>query len=365
MTLSPSRFIESRGTLGRARTWVFNFGEFDIIASIVRPDEQVIHVGGTHTDSPLPQQKWPSLDAAIDKVTAKAQDMEAKCRIHELPYAGCKFGIFVSNTALLRGLKRKDLFGRLAEVLNNFDGLVYTGADVNTSLFDIRGVFQVSPWVLGKPKDDGGSGDPSDYTADAIVRLHTDLMQFIHPESPELSGKRIAIKGAAGKVGSAIVARHYGNVNLRVADINDGVDGLPRILRLYPSVETRPPEFIHRTHADIFCPADSTITLPDRTTVDELRCLAIIGPANDQNRTPEFENVLFQRGILHPSMNGALENGAGLLAVLDELEEGGFSRDRLTGKINALVAKTVEICQESRARQVPPHFIIEDRYLRR
>ena len=363
MTLSPSTTLKSPPSiLPPVETDTFKFGGFDIIASIVRPGEDVIHIGGTHTDSLRPEQRWPSLEAAVDKVSAKARDMEIKCRIHCPEYAGCKFGIFVSDSSYLTGLKRKDLFARLAEVLNYYGGRVYTSADVNTGLIDLRGTLEHSDWVLGKAKEYGGCGGPSVFTGDAIVRIQERLMPLLYPSDPKIDGKIIAIKGAAGKVGRTIVRLLFEkNASLAIADIDK--EGIKELRTLYRSLELRNPDYIHRTHeAAIFCPADSTMTLPDQKTVEQLRCKAIIGPANDQNRKPELEDALLKRRILHPSMSGALENGAGLLAVIDELEQGGFSPERLEKKIQDLVSKTLFVCERSRERDVPPQRILEDMY---
>jgi len=366
MKLSPD---VTRCTKNKRRetvqTHVFHFSNFSVIASAVRPDDDVIHIGGTHTDSPHLSQKWSSLEEAIEKVSAKANDMEDKNRIHGTGYAGCKFGIFAHDPSCLRGPQRAELFKHLGQVLDFYGGRLYTGADVETDLFDLMVILQVCPWVLGKPLRYGGCDDPSKYTANAIVQIQKKIMPIIRPASPEFRGKRIAIKGAAGKVGRFIVMNLFREgANLAVADLN--IDGIEEIRHAYPGVEPRHPDAIHMTHAPIFCPADTTVTIPNRLTVDQFRCDAIIGSANDQNRSSELEDLLFYRDkrILHPSINGALENGAGLLAVVNELKEGGFSQQALEANIEQLVQKTVDICSEAIQRNIPPYKIVEERYLK-
>lgn len=105
------------------RTHVFSFGEIKIIISVVRPDEDIIHIGGIHTDSPHPMQRWKSLDEALVKIRAKAVDMEVKARIHDPRYEGMKGGIFAPER-YLRGEKRAELFKRLGVALNYFKGRV-------------------------------------------------------------------------------------------------------------------------------------------------------------------------------------------------------------------------------------------------
>lgn len=363
--------------------------EFYIIASIVRPDEDVVHLGGTHTDSVYALQKWQTLQDACEKIAAKAHGMEIKNRIQELTCAGCKFGIYVPHDSMrvLKGMCRMELFKRLGEVLNAYNGRVCTGADVNTDLFDLMTTLNHSPYVFGKPPQYGGCGDPSWYTAEGIVRLQKEiLLRFLAPYSPVITGKRIIIKGAAGKVGREIVPRLYDEgVNLVVADINE--KGINEIRHRYKGVEVQTPWNIYKIDGHVYCPADSTVTIPDMETAKEFFSSrldtafegkeyfhrAIIGPANDQCRSEEVDWWLFENHILHLSMGGELENGGGVIAVDDEREEGGFVRERVIAKIiggtyegktyTGLVPKGILVCEESIRRKVSPWTIVKEMFL--
>ena len=72
---------------------------------------------------------------------------------------------------------------------------------------------------------------------------------------------------------------------------------------------------------------------------------------------------MFKRKILHISRSGVFENGGGLLAVTDELEEGGYDPFRLESTIDSRVAVAVEIVRESRQNNVSPWTIIKERFL--
>lgn len=362
--------------------------QFFIIASIVRPDEDVPHIGGTHTDSMHIQQKWQTLQDACEKIAAKAHGMEIKNRIQELTCAGCKFGIYVPNDSIriLRGTSRIELFKRLGEVLNVYNGRLCTGADVNTDLHDLMATLTVTSYVLGKPAQYGGCGDPSWYTAEGVVRLQKEmLLRFLAPYSPVITGKKIIIKGAAGKVGREIVPRLYDEgVNLVAADINE--KGINEIRHRYKGVEVQPPWNIHKVDGHIYCPADSTVTIPGIETAKEFFSnridgsegreyfhRAIIGPANDQCRSEEIDQWLFENHILHLSMGGELENGGGVIAVDDEREEGGFVHERVMAKITGgeyngkiytgLVSKGVVVCDESIRTKSSPWTIAKEMFL--
>lgn len=397
MTLKPFNVQNIGGKRWPQRNDVYHFtskddqGEFSfyIIASIVRPDEDIAHVGGTHTDSLHPLQKWQSLQDACEKIAAKAYGMEVKNRVQELTCAGCKFGIYVPKDSLriLQGISRVELFKRLGDVLNEYKGRLYTGADVNTDLFDLMITLNHSPYVLGKPLHYGGCGDPSWYTAEGIVRLQKEvILRFLAPYSPVITGKKITIKGAAGKVGSEIVSRLYDEgINLVVADINQ--EGINKIRHRYKGVEVQPPQNIHKTDAHIYCPADSTITVPslgiakeffsnrldNSSSGKEYFHRAILGPANDQCRSEEVDQWLFENHILHISMGGELENGGGVIAVDDEREEGGFVHERVMAKIVGgtynektyigLIRKGIMVIEESLHKKVSPWTVVKEMFL--
>lgn len=395
--MKPMNVQNIEGKRWPQRTDVYHFTckdnqgdfEFYIIASIVRPDEDVVHLGGTHTDSVYALQKWQTLQDACEKIAAKAHGMEIKNRIQELTCAGCKFGIYVprDSARILKGMSRMELFKRLGEVLNVYKGRVCTGADVNTDLFDLMVTLHQSPYVLGKPSQYGGCGDPSWYTAEGIVRLQKEiLLRFLAPYSPVITGKKIIVKGAAGKVGREIIPRLYDEgVNLVVADINE--KGINEIRHRYKGVEVQTPWNIHKIDGHVYCPADSTVTIPGMETAKEFfssrlnnfsegkECFrrAIIGPANDQCRSEEIDQWLFENHILHLSMGGELENGGGVIAVDDEREEGGFAHERVMAKITGgtfngktytgLVPKGILVVEESVRRKVSPWTVVKEMFL--
>jgi glutamate dehydrogenase/leucine dehydrogenase len=373
MKIAPKETVDEKIVVGAhtlpQRTYIFAFGPIRIVLSLVRPDEDVVHIGGIHTDSPHPQQKWRSLEEAVTKIEAKAVDMEVKARIHDPRHAGMKGGIF-APTPYLRGGKRVELFKRLGDALNYFKGRVYAGCDVETDTTDLMITYATSSsYIVGMDKKYGGCKTPSPYTAELLARIQEEVFnRFINTIT-----RKVSIKGASGNVGSNLVALLYRKrYNLAVADIQ--TEEAEKLHDVYPSIDVRPPDVIHRVYSHVYSPCDVTVALPDMQTAQEILGeperreggAAIIGSANDQNRgLTEIEDYLFyKRNILHLSMNGSLENGGGFIAVADELEEGGFSERRLREeKIPAALAKAVTIAEESKKRNIPPYRIVEELFL--
>lgn len=377
MKVAPKMSFYEKVSVGRhtlpQRTHTFDFGKFLIIASIVRPNDDVIHIGGIHCDSAHPALKWKSPEEALDKVRSKSADMEVKWRIHAPQYAGCKFAIYDNSGGnAVFGNSRWDVMKYMGEVLNYYDGLVRGGLDANIFVPDAMVILGVSPYMLGKPREYNGCGDPSYYTGTTLVRIQEELLKrFITPHSPTLERKRITIKGAAGKVGGVIAAGLIQKgANLALADIRK--EELEKILHQFPHAERISAEWIHLTHAHIFCPADTSTTLPNMKVATDIAQTrhghgpfkaGIIGPANDQCRDSAIEEYLFKNRVLHNSMNGALENGGGAQAVAAELGEGGFSEKELTKELDALVERNITVATEAHRKNIPPCRIVEEMFL--
>lgn len=353
------------------RTYIFSFGEIKIIISVVRPDKDIIHIGGIHTDSPHPLQKWKSLDEALIKIRAKAVDMEVKARIHDPRYAGMKGGI-IAPEQYLRGEKRAELFKLLGVALNYFQGSVYAGCDAETDPMDLMITFTTSSkYIVGKGIKYGGCENPSPYTAELVAMIIEDVFgRFINTLT-----KKVSIKGAAGNVGRNLVALLYRDrFNIVAADIKS--KNIAELHNTYPGIDVREPSIIHKVYSIIYSPCDVTITIPDMQTAREIlggeerrdEGAAIIGSANDQNRGPQATDIedylYYQRNILHSSKSGALENGGGFVVVADELEKGGFSEERVRKvKIPAAAQKTIAVLDESKKRNIPPYRIVEEMFL--
>ena len=355
MALKPEKTLEFTDL--KVKTDVFRFHNIFVIASMSNPDVDEIHIGGNHTDSPNPKQKWTNVEQAIEKISHKAHNMENKRRIHEFPYPGCKTGIF-APVEYLSGRKRIMLFRYFGQVVNYYGGRLHTAADVNTGVPDLMIVAGVTEYVLGLPTQYGGSGDPSPYTAADVVAVQKRILKMmgVVSEGADLQGIRFAFKGAAGSVGRNIIRLLYKEkATLYVADINDA--GIEEICSIYPGAIKKTPEEIHSVEVDVYCPADSTVTLPDEKMVSELKCKLLCGPTNDQNRSEVFEDEIFRRGIIHLSMDGALENGGGLIHVVSELED--LNHDRHNG----LVEKAADIFEESRTTGIPCYEVVKKRFL--
>lgn len=312
--------------------------------------------GGTHCAEfqPIHPNGWKNFDDFVEKIARKALLMRTKSLIHGLPFGGSKGGI--GSFVPLTRENRLRIVGELwPYALNYFEGKVHSGADVNIGLADVMLARARTPYVFGLSKEYGGCGDPSPNTAfgvEGAIRAYLDVQGYRYWHMG-LSNFKMAIKGC-GKVGMPLLRSLYlAGAQIAYAEINE--DTVQEISVLYPKAKRCSSDAIHAEKVDIFIPCDADVTITEQT-VDEFRCNAIIGAANDQCRDPQLEDRLHKNGTLH--LTDSLANGGGLITIEDESR--GYDHTRARAKIQAnVIDQSRRVMQESQETGVPCSTICE------
>lgn len=199
------------------------------------------------------------------------------------------------------------------------DSLVVRGLDIDDER--MRAVVGGPARVLGRPIDRGGSGFPSPWTALGVFAA-------IRACVGDPSGARIAVQGA-GFVGSHLVGLLIdAGADVVVADLDPS-----KAAAVGASVVA--PEEILDAECDVFSPnaRDAALTVAD---VDRLRCRFVAGCANGQISDDAAAARLAARGIRHVPEEIA---GSGwILNLAAELEPGGWTEERATGKVMTIEA---------------------------
>jgi leucine dehydrogenase len=143
------------------------------------------------------------------------------------------------------------------------------------------------PWVTGIPKDFGGSGDPSPYTAHGVLM---GIKAAAHEKfgSDNLKGKRIAVQGL-GNVGSNLVRYLVEEgAQVIVADIDQA-----RVKECHDKfkVETVNVDELLFVPCDILAPCALGAIIND-STIQRLKCKIVAGGANNQLAEPRHGDQL-------------------------------------------------------------------------
>jgi leucine dehydrogenase len=304
--------------------------------AVVTTGEQEFGLGGTRCS------RWASDALMLEDCVLLAQGMKYKSLFHRLPYAGAKVCIELTPNA-----DENEAFTALGEfVAHSWDNLITT-EDIGTSPTHAAIMHRVAPGrILGRPVDDGGSGDPSAYTARGVWEsIKATAKIHLGRADGNVAGLRVFVKGV-GHVG-AEVARlaHEEGAIVIVSDIND--KALERF-RDKPGVRIVPPAEADAVEADVFSPCAKGGEVGETFAMKGVR--AIVGAANNQLVSDEIANLLHRRGICYVPDWAA--NGGGLISVAAEHMQ--KSRDWAWQKARGIGARIEELLVEARERDLPP-----------
>jgi leucine dehydrogenase len=215
-----------------------------------------------------------------------------------------------------------------AELVESFGGQYITAQDAGTSEEDIAYMARFTDHVAGRPRMDGGSGDPSPYTAHGIeVAIRASLRG-------ELDGRHAIVLGL-GHVGSKLARRlHEAGARLTVSDVD------PRKRELAAQLGARwlEPHQAITAEADVFAPCALGGVL-DHQSIAKLHVSVVAGAANNQLAAESAADALRERGIVWAP--DFVANAGGLIAVADELH--GFDAQRVERSIERIGETLQEI----------------------
>lgn len=205
--------------------------------------------------------------------------------------------------------KRLEAFGHFVEGLG---GRYIAAEDVGTSVNDILIIRRSTKHVVGGPREQGGSGDPSPFTAYGIAEgMRATIEQVLHTD--RFKDLRVAIQGL-GKVGADLALRlKTAGARLIATDIRREVC---RAMERKLGIEIVEPEAIYEMECEIFAPCALGGVINEET-LPRLKCRIVAGSANNQLKSPDHGEALRELGITYAV--DYVINAGGLINVADEL----------------------------------------------
>ena len=260
---------------------------------------------------------------ALTDVLRLAKGMTYKAACAGLDQGGGK-AVIIGDPDLLRS---PGLFTAYGRFIDGLAGRYITAEDVGTTVSDMEIVATRTSYVSGLPIGDGGSGDPSPATARGVVAAMRAIGHHLWG-SPELAGRKVAIKGV-GKVGMSLAERlHRSSVELIVADVDDeaaeraAIDFGAKVVAV---------DDVHTVDCDIFAPCALGADL-DEDSIAELGCAAIAGSANNQLATEADAERIAARGILYAP--DFVVNAGGIINIA--AESGGYDVGRAAAMVDRI-----------------------------
>jgi leucine dehydrogenase len=294
-------------------------------------------------------------DALVDALRL-ARGMTYKAALADLPHGGGK-------SVLIRPqnphFDRAALFMAFGRFIENLGGHYITAEDSGTGLEDMEIIRSVTRHVTGVDQANGGSGDPSPFTA-LGVRRGIEACAKVKLGRDSLEGLHVAVQGV-GHVGYHLCKELAAQgAKLSVAD----VDPLKaeRAQREF-GASVVPLEQIFSIACDVLAPCALGSALNDET-IPRIRATIIAGAANNQLAEPRHGDDVNARGILY-APDYAI-NAGGLINVAMEVT--GYDAEKSRQRTMKIYDTIFEIAERSKKSLTPTYrvadLMVEERLAR-
>jgi leucine dehydrogenase len=275
---------------------------------------------------------------AIDDVLRLSEGMTYKNALADLPLGGGKSCI-IADPSMVDG--RRELFFKFGECLNTLQGVYITAEDMGTTVADLTTLRSVSKFAAGYAQSEGGSGDPSPWTAKGVFQGILAALE-IKFGSQSLEGKRFLIQGV-GNVGGRLV-EHLITAGAKCI-ITDTKDARIQNIKSKYDVEAVEIGQCYDVVCDVFSPCAVGQTV-NHETLQRLHCSIIAGAANNQLIDNSVAPVILSREITY-CPDFAI-NAGGVISICGEVIEGGWKYDWVNTKVQNIYTTVRSILETSK-----------------
>lgn len=290
---------------------------------------------------------YSSEKVALKDVLKLSRAMTYKCAMARVPHGGAK-GVIIGDP-------KKDKTEKLLEVyakqVNALGGKFYTGEDVGLTENDIALMLKYSSFFNGSP---ALAGDPSPYAALSTFYSIQSAVSFVN-NNKSLYGLKVAIKGV-GKVGKALAKLLYDSgAIIYIADIDK--IALIETKKIISNVKIVDTQEINSLNVDVYAPCALGNEFSMKNA-SKIKAKIICGGANNQLADDEIGDWFFNNDITY--IPDYVANAGGLINVVDELEKGGYNKQRVLGRIAQVKDTVNKILTLSRQNNKSPHRIADE-----
>ena len=280
------------------------------------------------------------MDASRDALRL-AQGMTLKAAAAGLDLGGGKGVICAPDGGFADPEARIAALLDFADLVESLGGHYITAEDVGTSTDDMAVLSERTQHVAGLPRDRGGSGDPSPFTAIGVEAAIRAALQARYG-SPELTGRTVMIVGL-GHVGAELARRlAAAGAALTVSD----VDREKRSVAKATGARWVSPDEAMAAECEVLSPCALGGAISGSSVAD-LRCRIVCGSANNQLTDDALADELEAAGILYAP--DFIANSGGLINVYREIRGYGPGRAlELTLGIEGTMGRILSTATERR-----------------
>ncbi|MCR9248149.1 MAG: NAD(P)-binding domain-containing protein [bacterium] len=287
---------------------------------------------------------WPyeSEEDALFDVKRLGKGMTYKSAVADTGLGGGK-AVIIGDPKTTKSEALYLAMGRLVDSLN---GKYITAEDVNTTLADCAIIRRATKYVSGLAREDGGSGNPSPYTAYGVfLGIKAALGHVFGDDS--CKGRSVVIQGL-GAVGSAL-ARRLADAGATVYGADRNADKIAKLqseIGLVPLAD----EEVMTKECDVFAPCALGAILND-DTIPGLHTPIVAGAANNLLLEPRHGQMLREREILYAP--DYVINAGGIINVSVEFRDGGYDEDVALSKIERIPVALKQLWTIAKEEGIP------------
>ncbi|MHC5063838.1 MAG: Glu/Leu/Phe/Val dehydrogenase dimerization domain-containing protein [Planctomycetota bacterium] len=287
---------------------------------------------------------WPyeSEEAALTDVLRLSKGMTYKSAVAHTGLGGGKAVIIGAP----REIKSEALFLAMGRFVDAFEGKYITAEDVNITVPDLEIVRRSTKYVTGLLEKDGGSGNPSPYTAYGVyLGIRAALGWKLGDDS--VKGRSVAVQGV-GAVGSELCRRlRNGGATVFISD-----QKADRVQALVDEIgaEAVESDVITELDVDVLAPCALGAIVNDKS-MEKFRCKIIAGAANNVLHEERHGRELRERGILYAP--DYVINAGGIINVAGELSAEGYDQDRSLTRIERIPQALKEVWTIAEQEGIP------------
>ncbi len=290
---------------------------------------------------------YASEDEALFDVLRLSRGMTYKSAVADTGLGGGK-SVVIGDPKL----KSPALFEAMGAFVDSLGGKYITAEDMNIGISDLDIVRRKTRWVTGLSLENGGSGNPSPYTARGCFMGMKAVLEEAFG-SASFAGRHVLLQGVGAVGGRLAELCKQAGARVTICDINEA-----RVKELcakfgFESVA----DANHLSVAcDVYAPCARGATIND-ATIPQLKCKAVAGCANNQLLEPRHADVLKARGIVYAP--DYVINAGGIINVSIELVPGGYDEPKALAKIDRIYDNLRQVFQIARDQGVSTHTAAE------
>jgi leucine dehydrogenase len=275
-----------------------------------------------------------------------SEGMTYKAAVAGLPQGGGKGVIVVPPGERLEGERRRAALLDFGDTVERLGGSYVTAEDVGVSPADIVVVNETTSHVSALPRDHGGSGDPSTWTALGVqVSIEVACERVFG--SGDLAGRTVAVMGL-GHVGADLANKLLAaGATLTVTDL----DPARRAAAEEAGATWVEPDEILTAEVDVLAPCALGGFL-DHESVPRLRTKVICGAANNQLADESVAELLAAQDVLW--VPDFVVNAGGIVNIASELQPGGYDEAVADRDVRAIADTVRTILAGAAAHGITP-----------